>query len=514
MANTEERIELGGPEASARHCLAYTSSGSERALYEWNTQELSLRRVSPEVLTEWEQATAEVRTENPMQVNTPEGPAWALAYRQRGASRAVAVLCPDNGEAPAGMAEQLALVARLALAALQLKTARSQATATRQEQERLVRKERLHAQGQLVRSFAHDFNNLLATILLRAEMTRADCDNAACNECVQIIYEKAGEGARILQQLEDFSGSRPSPDQDLVDLGQLVRTAAEARWADAEAASGSRTPLHLRIEAAEDLHVLASAPDIRDIISHLLNNAREAMPEGGEVCVSVACERKEAIIRISDTGQGMTEQALGQACEPFFSTKAAGHLGLGLSVVHGIVTRSGGRLSLSSRPGTGTEVSLTLPLANLKAVRRELRHKPDDVPELLRNLNVLVVDDEPGVRETVALSLESLGHRVSQAVDGRQAMSLIRYQDGYDALVLDLVMPDVDGWEVAYLARKLQPQAAVVLLTGWGEKVGGNDDGRTDAVLAKPVTIKDLNGTLCRVVAQKRRQRQQPTGTI
>lgn len=512
MAKTEEYVEPG-PQTSARNCFAYASIGSERALYEWDGQELSLRRTSPDVLREWEQATAEVRADSAAQVTTPEGHAWVLAHRQRGSSRAVAV-CPGEGKLTATVAEKLALVSRLALASLQLKAARAQANAVRQEQERLVRKERLHAQGQLVRSFAHDFNNLLATILLRAEMTRGDCDNPACNECLQVVYEKAGEGARILQQLEDFSGSRPSPDQDLLDLGQLVQTAAETRWSDAEAASGSRTSLHLRIEAEEDLHVLASAPDIRDIVSHLLNNAREAMPEGGEVCVSVAGGRKEAVIRVSDTGQGMTEQALAQACEPFFSTKAAGHLGLGLSVVHGIVTRSGGRLSLSSQPGSGTEVSLTLPLANLKAVRRELRHKPDDVPELLRNLNVLVVDDEPGVRETVALSLESLGHRVSQAVDGRQAMGLIRYQDGFDVLVLDLVMPDVDGWEVAYLARKLQPHAAVVLLTGWGEKVGGNDDGRIDAVLAKPVTIKDLNGAICRVVAQKRRQREQPTGTL
>lgn len=513
MANQERHTESAGAETSAPHCLAYASIGSERALYEWDGQELSPRRVSPDALSEWEKATAGVGGETPVQVTTPQGPALALAHRQRGASRAVAVVVGGGGP-DVGVAEQLALVARLALACLQLKAARSQANAVRQEQERLVRKERLHAQGQLVRSFAHDFNNLLATILLRAEMARGDCDNAACNECAQVVYEKAEEGARILQQLEDFSGSRPSPDQDLVDLGQLVRTAAEARWADAEAASGTRSALHLRIEAAEDLHVLASAPDIRDMVTHLLNNAREAMPEGGEVCISVASERREAIIRVSDTGQGMNEQALGQACEPFFSTKAAGHLGLGLSVVHGIVTRSGGRLTLSSQPGVGTEVSLTLPLANLKAVRRELRHKPDDVPELLRNLSVLVVDDEPGVRETVALSLESLGHRVSQAVDGRQAMSLIRYQDGFDALVLDLVMPDVDGWEVAYLARKLQPHAAVVLLTGWGEKVGGNDDGRIDAVLAKPVTIKDLNVTLSRVVAQKRNQRQRPTGTI
>jgi DNA-binding response OmpR family regulator len=119
---------------------------------------------------------------------------------------------------------------------------------------------------------------------------------------------------------------------------------------------------------------------------------------------------------------------------------------------------------------------------------------------------VLVVDDEPGIRETLALSLESMGHKVSQAVDGRQAMGLIRYHDGFDALVVDLVMPDIDGWEVAFLARKLQPQAAIVLLTAWGEKMSESTEERADAVLAKPLSMKELNLAICRQVRRKREE--------
>jgi len=93
---------------------------------------------------------------------------------------------------------------------------------------------------------------------------------------------------------------------------------------------------------------------------------------------------------------------------------------------------------------------------------------------------------------------------VSQAVDGRQAMGLVRYHEGFDALVVDLVMPEIDGWEVAYLARKLQPQAAIVLLTAWGERLADSTEERADAVLAKPVSMKDLNMAICQAVRRKR----------
>lgn len=505
MHRTEEPGPGSSPGESPIYYVFAALSAEEVAFFQWNGTELTIRRRPPEELLEWAVLLNGVKGTEGCWMQTPLGIAWVTGYRQRGSARALAV-SPGTAAFGPEVQGQLVLLAQFALTQLQLKAARSQVQNARQEQDRTVRKERLHAQGQLIRAFVHDFNNLLATILLRAEMAPVECDNTACRESLHVICDKAGDGARILQQLEDFSGTRPSPDQDLVDVGQLVQTVAEQRWADMHGSSGRSLPLRLSVQAAEDLHVLASAADIREIIGHLLANAREAMPEGGEAVVQVSRDRKEAVIHVSDSGTGMTDEILAHAAEPFFSTKAAGHLGLGLSVVHGIVARSGGSLTVTSQPGTGTQVALTLPLANLKAVRRELRKKQEDAPELLRNLNVLVVDDEPSVRETVALSLESLGHRVTQAVDGRQAMGLVRYQEGFDVMVLDLVMPDLDGWQVAYLARKLQPQTAIILLTGWGEKIREDDDGRVDAVLAKPVTIKELNHTLSRVVARQRQR--------
>lgn len=482
------------------------SSPESRSLYEWSERELKSLPMPPIEIPVWQALLARLLTQiDPCRVQTPLGQGIAVAYRQRGPIKLLALATEDEAiPIEPELAEHLRVTAQMALLTLQLKAARTQVATLKGDQERVVRAERLRAQAEAVRSFAHEFNNLLATILLRSEMAAPAAKDDQLRECFEAIYGSAEHGARLVQQLQDFTGSQPRPDQDLLDLGQLVQTVAQERWEEVNQARQSLASLRLQVRVTEDLHVMASAADVREIIGNLLDNAREAMPEGGEVTVTVGREKRQAVVRLIDHGTGLDPEVLAHCCEPFYTSKGGEHLGLGLSVVHGIVSRSGGRFTITSNDGVGATATIALPLADLRAVRRELRQKRDEAPALLRNLRVLVVDDEPGLRETLALSLESMGHKVSQAVDGRQAMGLVRYHDGFDAMVLDLVMPDVDGWEVAYLARKLQPQAAIVLLTGWGEKLAETTEDRADALLAKPVSMKELNLTICQAVRRKR----------
>lgn len=494
------------PAAFGRTIIFAESSPEARALYEWSDTELKPLSMPPIELPVWQALLSRLLVQlEPCRVRSPLGEGLAVGHRQRGPIKLLALSLEGQTASMAPeLVEHLRMTAQVALLTLQLKAARTQVAGLKADQERVVRAERLRAQAEAVRSFAHEFNNVLATILLRSEMAAPAAEDPRLREGFEAIYESAQRGARVVQQLQDFTGAQPRPDQDLLDLGQLVQTVAQERWDAIHPGRSLLSPLRLELRAVEDLHVMASAADIGEIMGHLLDNAREAMPEGGEVTVSVAREKRQAVVRVIDQGTGMDPEVLGHCCEPFYTSKGGEHLGLGLSVVHGIVSRSGGRLTIAGNERGGTTVTIALPLADLRAVRRELRHKRDDAPTLLRNLHVLVVDDEPGLRETLALSLESMGHKVSQAVDGRQAMGLVRYHDGFDALVLDLVMPDVDGWEVAYLARKLQPQAAIVLLTGWGEKLAETTEDRADAILAKPVSMKELNLTICQAVRRKR----------
>ncbi len=478
---------------------------SDTALFHWNGRLLEPLQATTDELAAWRALPGQVAgSAVPCRLQTPAGAGWSLVYRERGQGLCLATCPQSNGHLPADLAPELALVSSLALAQLQCRSSRDQMASQRHEQERLLRQERLRAQADLIKGFSHDFNNLLGTILLRAEMGAGTAQEEETQSALASIGRAAADGARLVQHLADFSGARPDPDQDLLDLGQLVHNVAHELWNGLDqSASSGRHACELQLTCAPDLHVLASPRDVREVLTSLLANAREAMPEGGKVKVEVKRERKQGLVRISDTGPGLPPDAREQALEPFFTTKGREHLGLGLSIVHGIVTRSGGRLTLGKSELGGLAAAFTMPLADLRAVRRELRGKEEDEPQVLRNLNVLVVDDEPGMRETLALSLENLGHRVVQAVDGRQALGLLRYHGGFDALVLDLVMPEMDGWEVAYFSRKLQPDAAVVLLTGWGENLSDQNDGRVDAVLAKPVTMRELNQTIARSVVRR-----------
>ncbi|MCE5237910.1 response regulator [bacterium] len=487
-------------------------NANESALFHWQGQSLELLNPSHEELAAWRALAGQVPNRTaPCRLQTPVGAGWSLLHHERGHGLCLATCTQSNGHLPADLAPELAMVSSLALTALQARAQREELTRQRHEQERLVRQERLRAQADLIRSFSHDFNNLLGTILLRAEMGLGASSEEA-QAALTGIGRAATDGARLVQHLADFSGSRPDPDQDLLDVGELVHSLALEVW-DTLGQAGPRIAAgpDLQLACAADLHVLASPRDVREILVCLLSNAREAVAGNGKVKVEVKRERKQAMVRVSDSGPGLAPDAVEQALEPFFTTKGREHLGLGLSVAHGIVTRSGGKLTLGKSDLGGLAATFALPLADLRAVRRELRGRDEDEPQVMRNLNILVVDDEPGMRETLALSLETLGHRVVQAVDGRQTLSLLRYHEGFDALVLDLVMPEVDGWEVAYFSRKLQPQAAVLLLTGWGESIGEQNDGRVDAVLAKPVTMRDLNQAIARTVARRQPQRQSAT---
>lgn len=503
-------------QAAARQYYAYAElDEKDGMLFRWTDRHLETVTVAADELSAWRSLTSQLPRESiPCRLQTPAGAGWSLATRGRERDIAVVTCTRSKGEFPSDLIAELQMVGELALERLRLRSARRELERQRREQEHLVRHERLRAQADLIRSFSHDFNNLLGTILLRAELGSAS-DGEQARAAMAGISRAADDGARLVQHLVNFSGSRPDPDQDLLDVGELIQRLCTEIWAGYQRPQGLRSPAYkLQLDCDPDLHVLASPRDLREIMLSLLGNAREAMSDGGTVQVEVKRERKQVLVRVSDSGPGLAADELERVLEPFYTTKGRDHLGLGLSVAHGIVGRSGGRFTLGKSPLGGLTASLSLPLADLRAVRRELRGKEEQNLELLRNLNVLVVDDEPGMRETLALSLENLGHRVTQAVDGRQTLGLLRYHEGLDALVLDLVMPEMDGWEVAYFARKLQPDAAIILLSGWGEALTEQNDGRVDAVLAKPVTMLELNQTISRAVLRKQPDRQAPaTGT-
>jgi CheY-like chemotaxis protein len=249
--------------------------------------------------------------------------------------------------------------------------------------------------------------------------------------------------------------------------------------------------------------------DANQLELSLLNlalNARDAMPNGGTLTIAACNETVPtadarlglaagAYVRIAvrDTGQGMDEATLARATEPFFTTKGLGKgTGLGLSMVHGLAAQSGGKLTLSSRAGEGTEVELWLPQAEvIEAAARTA--VPADAPRgPQERRTVLLVDDDPLVLSGTSAMLEDLGHAVIESESGVSALELLRQGHAIDLVITDHAMPGMTGIDLARRIRQTRPDLAIVLATGYAELPDEEQEAGDIAKLAKPYRLDDL----------------------
>ena len=245
------------------------------------------------------------------------------------------------------------------------------------------------------------------------------------------------------------------------------------------------------------LTVLDTA-QLESAILNLAINARDAMPDGGVFGVSAAVvdgagEESPGMVRIRvwDNGTGMSEEVKERAIEPFFTTKEVGQgSGLGLSMVYGFAEQYGGKIKISSEPGGGTTVDILLPITeardgSLSEAAADQRASPAN-----ENQTILVVEDQEDVRDIVVTNLELLGYKVLVAESGKEALGLIEAHDDIDLLLCDMVMPGMNGEEVAAAARAMNPGLRCLFMSGFPEKrSSGRQPSSTDiGILRKPFT--------------------------
>lgn len=345
-------------------------------------------------------------------------------------------------------------------------------------QNRLLQAQKMEAVGRLAGGVAHDFNNHLTAIRGYAEMAAAtsEMDDQA-REDVQEIKKSVDRAARLTRQLLAFSRKQLLQPQT-VDLNALV--------ADCERMLrrliGEDIDIALRL--GSNLHfTLADPGQIETVIINLALNARDAMPDGGQIIIETANveleepyldQRTEAapgsyvMIAVTDTGVGMDPETRDRVFEPFFTTKDAGHgTGLGLSTVYGIVKQSDGYIWVYSEPGEGTTIKVYLPRSH--AQHEEMRPTATEMSDMDGTETIMVVEDDQAVLDLVARTLERRGYTVSKASRADLALSVARlHEDTIDLLLTDIILPGgKSGRELAQELLEERDDMKVLYMSGY-----------------------------------------------
>ena len=373
-------------------------------------------------------------------------------------------------------------------------------TEQKQQTERLMQAEKLRALGQLASGVAHDFNNALAAIMGRTQLMRRQLSDPKLLQSLDVIQKAAEDAAATARRIQTFARQAPLERFERLDVGSLVLDAIEitrTQWEDEAFVHGRRYDVSL--DAPSGLYVSGNASELREVFVNLIINAIDAMPKGGTLKISAQRDGGEVVLRFTDQGIGIQPDAMGRIFEPFYTTKGAQGTGLGLFVSYGIIERHRGRIEVESEVGSGTTFIIHLPAAHAKATQRCLQQLAPS-----ESLCVLVADDEPAVRETLADMLTAMNHKVVEVDGGRAAFAALATQP-FDLVFTDLSMPEIDGWQIARTVRRHQPEIGIVLVTGYGHEALAQieDKDLVDGIIAKPFDFEQIAEVISNVLARR-----------
>lgn len=374
-------------------------------------------------------------------------------------------------------------------------------TEQKEERERAARADKLRALGQLASGVAHDFNNSLAAILGRAQLLRRQIKDDALLRNLEIIQTAAEDAAATVRRIQTFARKAPAKEFEVFDVSSLLNDAVEitrTRWQNEARLCGLEYQVTLDAEAGQNTY--GSASELREVFVNLIVNAVDAMPQGGNLAISCQRENDRLRLRFADSGTGMPEDVRQKIFEPFFSTKGAHGTGLGLSVSYSIIERHEGSISVTTEVGSGTVFTIDLATQETELVSET------DSQEIAKpaSLMILVVDDEPAVRETLADMLQAMNHSVAMAESGQQAIQKLAGEQ-FDLVFTDLAMPEMDGWETAREIRKRWPEMNVVLVTGYGPgtKPPQGEANLVDAIIGKPFDFVQVSSAIAQVCRER-----------
>lgn len=370
-------------------------------------------------------------------------------------------------------------------------------------EESLKQSQKMQALGQLAGGIAHDFNNLLAAVVGSLDLLdrRAELDERS-RRFLEAARSAADRGARLTAQLLAFSRSQRLELKD-VEVRALLERARDLLIHTL----GPQVTLRLELSGQEML-VRSDPTQLELAVLNLSINARDAMPDGGELTVSCAARTTSGDpalpageyveIAVTDTGEGMAPDVAERAFEPFYTTKAVSKgTGLGLSQVYGLVRQAGGAVRLETAPDRGTTVRLLLPRLSNTAPE-DGSSKPLNRLASARSAKVLVVDDDADVRRFLVDALLTLGHQVDEAASGEEGLERVRNRP--DLIVVDFAMPGMNGADFVAAVRKQLPRARAIVVSGHADSA--LLERANVQVLRKPFRVDELDEAISALLEQ------------
>ncbi|MBW4494943.1 MAG: PAS domain S-box protein [Oscillatoria princeps RMCB-10] len=378
-------------------------------------------------------------------------------------------------------------------------------TQKKQLEAQFLRIQRIESIGTLAGGIAHDLNNILTPILASAQLLQMELPPEKKQGLLTMVENNAKRGANLIKQVLSFAKGVEG-EHTILEVSHVIREIAEV------ARETFPKSIEVYTDIAPDLWAVSGdATQLHQVLMNLSVNARDAMPSGGTLricagnllidahCAQMNIEARVGpytVIRVSDTGTGICPEIQERIFEPFFTTKELGKgTGLGLSTVVGIVRSHGGFIKLHSQSGRGTEFQVYLPAV---AATEKPQSEDVEIPPGQKEL-ILVVDDEPDLREITEIALQKYAYRVLTASNGIEAVALYaQYKDEISVVLLNMMMPYMDGPTAIRTLQKIKPSVKIIAVSGLpsSEMIAEATCLGVTAFLSKPYTAKELLKTL------------------
>ncbi|MCF6147646.1 MAG: PAS domain S-box protein [Candidatus Kuenenia sp.] len=367
-------------------------------------------------------------------------------------------------------------------------------TERKRMEEELLHSKKMQALGVITSGVAHEINNILAAIDGNIQiLIRQNKGRDKLLGTLHLVHKYVKDGAEIVRRLNEFTKEKKDVTQYvMVDLAELTNHVVEflkPKWLDM--AQGGGIKFNINTDGLKKVGKIKGNPsELREVVMNIVNNALDAMPKGGTLCILTWEDEDTIYLSISDTGTGMSEDVKLKIFDPFFTNKKRG-TGLGLSVAYGIIKRHGGRINVSSTVGMGSTFLLSFPSS--KDDCEEETVEKTEGKKGMRGNKILVVEDEVVIGKVLYNFLSEEGYAVEHIDDGKEALDRLKVEK-YDLVLCDLGMPEVSGWDIMQAIETLDEKPKVGVITGFLNTADSFPDKEIKAnfVVNKPFDLEDV----------------------